>query len=1263
MKTKRIGFVLAGVVLLAWSPDVSGQCAMPGTDDGPIDFTTGEIDFHVHYEEGECGDAGHVITVDRAQDVADTLDLAYDWYVGFGFGPAHLNTLPDYHAYIYDIAGWGVAYSGCINIDAPSFRCDTDEIRISKTTQHEYFHSVQRAHKCAVADCDSGGIGSTFGSWVSEGQARCTDDRFSDDLDSATFNGSYRNSIVTTFNVPERSLLDHSYRTALFWSYCCEQMGVEDGEPEAGIDFMLRFWEQIAANATTDGVVAIEDAIGNAGGGSLDDVFLDYVITNYVHGLDLSALSAAEQELYIFVDEQQALDQGEDPYPEVDTIAATIPENGCGDDWPTVIDVDNHSGQYAFHVYEADVNVTECQVVGFRGESREDCSLDDDLGEDMGWAVLGVNSSDEVMAVSRGEGQEFGRSFFVSPTDPIDKLVAVVAGLSNATEYEYWFDSGPAEITIIRPTVTRLAYPGPAMDPGRFLVRVYVQGPADLEPLGVGPRSVLGLETADFTVTVGTGVANVISTAYVGGEYWLVVEAPTQVADGLYDLTVTLCLSSATPVTETSPNSVLYGDMTVNHVVVIDKSGSMGRPTGNTKLDAAKIAASLYVDAVSDDDRVGLVVFDGNTVDCDDDADLLESLGTADATQRDDVKTAIQGLGDGGWTSIGDGLWKAQDELDLFPDPDDVHTILLLSDGKGNEARYWDTPAACDTARSRIVPEDTVINTISFGPEADQPRMQDIAADTDGDHTYVDVEEGSRTSTLSMRNDLADAYMGGLQHARGMERVFFDSGTIAGGPVEIDIPVTEPAPIATFFFNVDDPAANLTVELTDATGAAIASPTATIYSTSTHVVYHMNVPLVPGMWHATLNVSRTAEYIAGLLTRDPQGPELTLQFAQIRIGSLPGLPPEGRFELGRPVSILAMLTDGNGPVLGARLTVRVKRPDGVIGCGLLELLDDGKQGDGQANDGVYGGRFTQTSIGCPGGVVNDDPRQPPPPGSGIRGSYEVTVEATGVTNNDVTFTRMKKASFVVFGSSNDQDQDRQPDTWERHYGTNPFEPDATADFDEDGLVNRDELEHGTDPRDPDTDDGGETDGSEVNAGRCPLDPVDDALPPMVDIEVVTDVGDEGGEVIIRGANLLRFPWHPAYQDIRVTRSIDLPENFSTLAVLDETEASDGNYYDTDVLPGRQYFYRLEPRGTAHALGRRSHVITAIGTRRWGDYDGDGIVDLRDHVDLCECMFGPDELPVPTPPQTPPECLRAFDADFDLDIDLDDWRVIQPAMGE
>lgn len=1172
---------LFGAALLLLIPPrfTAGQCSPGGLDDGPSEVTKGSLDIDVHWTNDDwldCGDAGDYFPDDKAADVFNSLSTSYDLFDAFGFQEPYLNNLPEYNIFIYDSDDSGSAHPACINVDAPGDRCSS-EAKIRKTLHHEMFHTIQRRYMCSVggADCDANYIGSTFGKWVAEGTARCLDDRLYTDLDGSTVSASFWSEVSKFMDQPDVSLVDQSYRACLFWSYCCERMGSTSTEPQRGIDFMVRFWAQIAANGTTDSLTALRDEIVDSGGGSLDKIFHDFAICTYTREFDVSGLPNSGR--YRFIDEQPGNGGG----PLYDNVVRA----GSFNSFPT--NGSSNINAYAAKYYELTFDSQVCQAVGFLGEADQPIA----------WALVGVTSDDKAVILSKGTGTDYGRTFLNSPTQQINRLCAVVVGLSEASNFSYTFDVGTPRLTIIRPTTTKLAYAGKASEPGRFLTRVFVEGPEALKPPGVGPRSIKGLRQDDFTVKVNNLDADVISSAYVGGEYWLTIQAPGQAADGLYDLQVILCggVAGGPSVQDIQKSCVLYADIRINHMVVIDRSGSMGAPDDFSKLDAAKIAGSLYVDAVSDNDRVGVVAFDGNEVDCDDDAVILEALGTATNPKRTNAKADIAALVETGWTSIGDGLWKAQDQLDLFLADTDIHTMILLSDGEENEGRWWNSNVGCNSASSRIGPGDTIVNTIAFGPEANQTLMQNIAGSTGGDYSYVDVTDTAGLSTfavpagpVAMANRLADAYMRGLQRSRGLERLFFTTGQAESGKsYSVGIPVLEDGVTqGTIFLNWSKANGLKSLKLFDPDGAAVGAGDASFYENSTHGVWHVFDKLKPGVWEIQFEAGDDVEYIAGLLGKQHFGAQLQVEVTQVNTGGQTSEPDEGPYEQGVPVTILAVLTDARGPILGARLDLAVRKPDGTLACGPLQLRDDGTQNDGEPDDGVYGAIFTDTSqAGSRTGVVNDSKDHIP---GGARGTYLVDVAATGESGLVGKFARSGHTAFHIFAARRDRDQDGLPDTWEVYYGTDPSKPDEGADPDDDGLINKEEYKHGTDPMDQDTDGGGEPDGSEVKGGRCPIEPSDDLLPCPVDVEIVTSVGDENPRILRSNRLLLRFPIHSSYRQMRIFRRKVGDPDFQLVRLID-LAGFKPPYYDA-VPPGTEYEYRFQAVGLNDALSCLSPIV-------------------------------------------------------------------------
>jgi len=82
----------------------------------------------------------------------------------------------------------------------------------------------------------------------------------------------------------------------------------------------------------------------------------------------------------------------------------------------------------------------------------------------------------------------------------------------------------------------------------------------------------------------------VYAAEFVGGEYWIIADAPEVPSDDLHDLRVSLCGS----VFDERTDAVLYQPYEAAHMLAIDISESMNIPmTGTSKLEAALAAASL----------------------------------------------------------------------------------------------------------------------------------------------------------------------------------------------------------------------------------------------------------------------------------------------------------------------------------------------------------------------------------------------------------------------------------------------------------------------------------------------------------------------------------------------------------------------------------------------------------------------------------------------------------------------------------------------
>ena len=114
----------------------------------------------------------------------------------------------------------------------------------------------------------------------------------------------------------------------------------------------------------------------------------------------------------------------------------------------------------------------------------------------------------------------------------------------------------------------------------------------------------------------------------------------------------------------------------VDVILVMDVSGSMGEQfdATHTKLDLAKTAAQTFVGQLNmSRDRVGLASFStGATLDC----HLTNDTAT--------INAEIDGLSANGYTNIGGGICRSNEEFVNNGRPEAVWVMILLSDGVAN---------------------------------------------------------------------------------------------------------------------------------------------------------------------------------------------------------------------------------------------------------------------------------------------------------------------------------------------------------------------------------------------------------------------------------------------------------------------------------------------------------------------------------------------------------------------------------------------------
>lgn len=520
------------------------------------------------------------------------------------------------------------------------------------------------------------------------------------------------------------------------------------------------------------------------------------------------------------------------------------------------------------------------------------------------------------------------------------------------------------DFNILSPTEQNPFNAGPKDSPRKIDIEIYLSQPS--------------LKKEDFKVFIGTKEATIITLSPRSKGYILTIEPPKQNANGLYDLTVSYTLHDPITISDTEAKAILYSEAAnVDVVLVIDRSGSMS----GSKIADAKSAAQQFVSLMRIGDKVAVVSYSSAaTVDY----PLTEITSQSD---KDAVQSIIGNISAWGSTSIGAGLQKGQEQLTTWGDPGNAQAMVLMSDGHEN------TPPYVSEILPNI-PEKTDVYTIAFGPNPNEALLQDIALETGGQY----YRSYTGQDLQAIYNQIAGAVTG--QELISSQTGIVNQSMTTTLTTMIDSTIT----VATFLVGWSGSDLDLTLERPDGSlidpNVAAADPNITFVSAATFESYTIH-SLMPGSWKIIVkgvNVPSSGESFIATVSGTSN-----LTFDTFL--------DKDQYSTGQPITVLASLSEGAQPLTGATVTVEVQVPAQSIASWpkvnqdtmptlpmsanppvIMALYDDGRHGDGPANDGVYGNIFTDTAKA---------------------GSYVFTFNASGTTTVGEGFTRATSRSVFV----------------------------------------------------------------------------------------------------------------------------------------------------------------------------------------------------------------------------------------------------------
>ena len=652
---------------------------------------------------------------------------------------------------------------------------------------------------------------------------------------------------------------------------------------------------------------------------------------------------------------------------------------------------------------------------------------------------------------------------------------------------------------------------------GRLLIRLA------MNPLNVVPSPEM------FSVQINGSPATVITGQRVANEYWLVVLTPSGPV-GAHDLQVSFRLCNLIVASSVVPNAVFYDDdvRLSDTVLVLDASGSMG---SDSKFESAVNAAHLYANVMRDAENIGVVEYSGSSgvlasnVFGPEIAGNVPPGGPPPVDNRAAAANAAAGVSLGGCTPLGQGLLVGLDRLNAIPAGarNDRRTLVLLSDGKENVPPFWTSPPSgiCSSLpigapvfntfnalNSDPDPtNDVLINTLSFGPDADPAGMLSIAAATGGEMLPIDVlpapppgtPQTLMTSSLQLSfssvalashqsNRLADAYEHHHNTASYQQRLWQDihfasQKSFRGGENENEkvrlghIKEAPAEPQGDYVKVIIEPEltyAAIAINWAVPVGTVLAAympdqqdpGNVRVVRSGSNAVFQIEKP-VPGTW-----LFDTSHPAGTELLTTVSGISSEVGFARALTGRTVVKTDKGKYfaprvlEPGEPIPLRLVLV-GFKPVVDA--TVSASAFGEANQTEVISMTDNGEGEDLVAGDGIYSGLIKNTEHG---------------------GRFAITIDASWKGEDGAMRQRIFPLSVAMH--ERDSDGDSVSDIDELRLDLNPEDPnDVFEDHDQDNLATWFEIDLRINPYNADTDGGGVPDGAELDRGSDPADPYDD----------------------------------------------------------------------------------------------------------------------------------------------------------------------------
>lgn len=1103
----------------------------------------------------------------------------HDGYLDLGFLPAWFEGNPvqnnvrfwdcedPANPTAFDCNG-GFARLEQIVMPAPRYRARSESC-VRMVLGHELFHHVEFGYTAAGG---GSGCGKVFGTAVCEGQARAMQDKVYFDLDldpAANCVAPFDGEVDSYLQNPDVTIWKASYRAALFWTYLMEQYGSIHTEPGYGADFITAWWELATAEvAKPDTYDITQRAIRefNPADSALN-AFHDFMVANVVKDLDLTALPAASRARYSYLDDAPVAGRVNLHHIGPVKISQTATVAANGDIAELNLIAQRFGGDYTRF------DLSACPA---GRELRVSVSPNFVLPLDSNAQTPAPDAIISLILTQGAQGQLPSKLYkwrapafktsVIQPNTPYTRAYVLVAG---------WHGTYPGRVSVRcapAPLAPTLNLTGNQAQPGLLgagSIRVALpSGDPGNPPIG-------GLNAADFKVLVGGLNAPVRTAVREGDGFRVHFTHPTLSGPGPFPLSVQTGTQSTTVL-----NAIRYDQPDAEVIVVLDLSSSMNEPAATPLLLPAVQKVREAAARMRSSARFGLIGHFGNGSEPGRDSVVLLPLAPLGAAQRSSLESVLSTLSasTNAIGAPGDAILTAEDQF-TANGGNGPRSVLLIGDGAQGEG---ETAALAIAA---LIRSRATLSAVALGGRSDQPFIQSLATGSGGSYHYVP------TNATGVDQDAFNLAFDSVQPTQTREHILLarQIGVPAGATVNeslaLDASLLESAGGASFSAEVKSPSAPFpsAIRLFRPNGSEVlAGAGVEIITTPRGRVFQL-ATAPTGNWQLQVvgsSAAPTGNMDLRVILPEGRGPGGRISFGR------PGEDetPLNTFQLGEPVEV-SYATYKLANVLISSVTADIERPDGTSVHKVYQT-HLGRQAFDDSEVQTFQATLDLQTLGSATGI---------PDGAGapnLRGSYRVVLTAHyGDAAGGLSQT--STASFAVLNTSSDGDGDGLPDRYESaHLCLNPATSTfgASNDTDGDGLSNADERLHGTDPCNVDSDEGGETDGSEVAFNADPLDPADDAIGPIHNAEILTQLsGHEEFQPLPALAHTIAFTAGPGTTSVLTKVGAGTLSLFTDAGSTSANGAS-GRMLRSGLTAGQNYCYQLVPKTAGGRTGVASDIF-------------------------------------------------------------------------